>query len=140
MIRRDNEERPQLLGVPGVKGRAGERPSLRCVRDRRRVRGDHPPPHGIVERASKHHVDLENRLRIEAALSHVVAVGEQAGVEPLDVVGSQVPERDASDAGDDVQLDVAPVAIPGARPKRGPLARQPTLREVHADGQAAPPR
>jgi len=59
-------------------------------------------------------VYLDDRLFIEPAYLDVVAVDGEVGVHALDVIGSEVPLRHATDSRDDVELRVAGVS-PGSR-------------------------
>jgi hypothetical protein len=77
-------------------------------------------------------VDLSDRLRVERATRRRVTAREQLGVEPLEVLGAQVSERDATDAVEHVELDVAAVAVPRARSQRQLLEREPLPREIAA--------
>ena len=79
-------------------------------------------------------MDLPDRLGIEGSAGHGVAAVEEIGVHALEVLGPQSPQLDATDAAEYVQLDVAAVAVPGARPQRQLLEREPVPREVAADG------
>ncbi len=62
-------------------------------------------------------MDLEHGLVVEAAAAVGAAVGEELAVEAFEVVDPQMPEGDPADVRDDVEVDVAPVAVPGAGPK-----------------------
>jgi hypothetical protein len=66
------------------------------VGDAGRVEDDESAAGGVVERAAQDHVDLDDRLRVEAA-GAVGAVGAAAvgelGVEPFEVIGSKSAER-----------------------------------------------
>ena len=64
---------------------------------------------------------------------------EQGGVEAIEVLGSQMSKWHTAQMGEHVELDEAPVAIPGARSERQLLGRQPLHREVDAEGWAHSP-
>jgi hypothetical protein len=99
-----------------------------------------PTPHGVVERAREDLMDFEDGLGVEATAADMVAIGRECGVEPFDVVWPKVPKRDAADAGDDVQPDVAVIAGPGGWPQPSLVGREPSLGQVDADGEAGATR
>lgn len=121
------EERPELRCVPGPCGGAGEWPPLRCVSEVRRIRQHHASTNGIVEGAAQYRMDLEDGLVVEAAPAINAAGGAQGRVEPLKVIDAQVAERNTADVRNDVQLDVAAIAVPRARPECQLLRWQPAL-------------
>ena len=56
-----------------------------------------PAADGVVEGAAQDHVDLDDGLVVEPARAVGASVVEQVGVEPLEVIGPEVPQRDPSD-------------------------------------------
>jgi hypothetical protein len=85
--------------------------------------------------ASDDHVNLQDRLVVKSTVAARPAVGEEVGVQLLQMVGAQVSEWDTADVGHDVEIDVASVAVPGGRAKREPLGGQPPLGQVDPDGE-----
>ncbi len=85
-------------------------------------------------------MDLEDGLAVEATATGVVAVGRERGVEPFDMVRPKVSKRDAADAGDDVQPDVAVIAGPGGWPQPSLVGREPSLGQVDADSETGAAR
>lgn len=79
-------------------------------------------------------MDVPHRLGRQAGTPAtavlLAALGEEGGVEQVDVLGRELVERPAA-----VQVDVAPVGVVGARPHPRLLDRQPPLREVLGDGE-----
>lgn len=119
----------ELFGVPGshVATRA---PALRRFRVVDDVADHETLATRIAQRAVKDDVDLEDRLRIQAALAVSSTVGEQLRVQGVDVGTAESPKAEPTDVRDDVKLDVAAVAVPRARTEAHTLARQPRLEQV----------
>lgn len=63
-------------------------------------------------------MDVPDRLQAQAPLPSVTPpVGQQPGVEGVEVFGRQLVERDTSELGEDVEVDVSPVGVEGAPPE-----------------------
>jgi hypothetical protein len=72
-------------------------------------------------------VNLEYALSIEATLTVNSAVDHERGIEGINVFASEATHWDAPDPWDDMTLDVASVAVPGAWSKADLPSRQPRL-------------
>jgi hypothetical protein len=105
------------------------------VGDARRVGHDQSAADGVVECAAQDHVDLDDCLRVEASVAVCTAVVGEIGVEAFEVIGPEAAEREPPDCGRDVEVDVAPVRVVSACPQSELLGRQPTLGEVHGNGE-----
>ena len=57
------------------------------------------PAHGVIERSSQDLVDLEHRLGVEPTVMDSIALHRQVRVHALDVIGSQVTQRDPPNPG-----------------------------------------
>jgi hypothetical protein len=73
------------------------------VGDQGDVPRDEPATHGLLESPPDDQVDLVHRLRSERGVS--VARMEQPVVEGVEVVGTQAPQADVAEGGDDVVPD-----------------------------------
>jgi len=106
------EEGAELLRAPdlhlrchalGEIGRSGD------------VAGDIAPTHGVSERGMQGAVDVADRLGSKAAASLAMPGFEQSSIEGGELCRRQPLEREVPQGGDDVPLDVLPVAEPGGR-------------------------
>jgi hypothetical protein len=68
-------------------------PTLRRLRLGRGVPHDDAALDGVGERLVQDHVDLEDGLRVEATAAIGSAIREQVGVERIEVVSADAPER-----------------------------------------------
>ncbi len=84
----------------------------------------------ILEGLAQDDVNLEHGLSVEATLAVDAPIGQEFGIELVDVLDPEPTERDAPDARHDVTLDVPSVAVLAAGPKADLLSRQPSLQEV----------
>ena len=110
------QECPELLSVPHSGRVAGQRPPLRGVGDRGRVSQDPAATDGVLESPTQDHVDLYDGLVVQPSCAVGASGVEQVGVEALEVIGAQVPQRDPADPWDEVKIDDSPVGIPCAGP------------------------
>ena len=117
------------MGVPGAD--LGSRSvALGGIGVGRDVAHDDPSPARVGQCLVQDHVDLEHGLRLESAASVGAADGQQFRVQCVEVVPAEPTKRYSSDAGHDMELDVAAVAVPRTRPQAGALAWQPCVQEV----------
>jgi hypothetical protein len=115
-----------LCGVPGadVAASVAALRRLGIVDD---VSNDESLTASVLEGLAQDDVNLEYGLSVEATLAVYSAVSHERGVERIKVFASEATERDVPDPWDDMTLDVAPVAVPGAWSKSDLLSRQPRL-------------
>ena len=130
------QECPELLGVPHARRVARQRPSLRGVGDLGRVAEDPTAADGVIERSTQDHVDLHDGLVVEPSRAVGASVVEQVGVQALEVIGTQMPQRDPPDSRDEMEVDDSPVGVPRARPQDHLLGRQPALGQIHSNREA----
>ena len=101
-----------------------------------RVGEDPTAADGVIERSTQDHVDLHDGLVVEPSRAVGASVVEQVGVEALEVIGTQMPQRDPPDSRHDMQVDDSPVGVPRARPQDHLLGRQPALGQIHSNREA----
>jgi hypothetical protein len=112
----------QLLGVPGADVAAWTA-TLRRFGIGYDVPNDKSLTASILEGPAQDDVNLAHGLSVEATLAVDPAVGQEFRVQRVDVVAPEATERDVPNPRNDVTLYVAPVAVPGARPKTDLLSR-----------------
>jgi hypothetical protein len=101
-----------------------------------RVAEDPTAAHGVIERSTQDHVDLYDGLVAEPSRAVGASVVEQVGVQALEVIGTQLPQRDPPDSRDEMEIDDSPVGVPRARPQDHLLRRQPALGQIHGNREA----
>jgi hypothetical protein len=118
-------ERCSTLGIDRRRG----------VGDQGDVSRDEPAAHRLLQSPPDDQVDLVHRLRSERG----VPVGrmEQPVVEGVEVVGTQAPQADVAESGDDVALDVVAVAVVGACSEDEAFAREPPAPQKGPQAQRA---
>jgi hypothetical protein len=126
------QEGPQLNGRPGTLFDPRDGPKAGGVGDQSDVSRDEPATHGLLQSPPDDQVDLVHGLRSERGLP--VAGMEQPVVEGLEVVGTQAPQADVAECGDDVVLDVVAVAVVGACGEDQAFAWQPPAAEEGPEG------
>jgi hypothetical protein len=77
----------------------------------------------VLEGLAKDDVNLEHALSVKATFAVDAAIGQELGIERVDVFASESSEGDGADARDDVALDVTSVAVPGAGSEADLLSR-----------------
>jgi hypothetical protein len=97
------------------------------------VARDEPLAYRVGQRAADDEVYLEHSLGRQGR----PAVGrvQQLFVEGLEMRGPQSPQPDASEAGQNVAVDLAAVAVPGAGAQGEALAGQPAGGQIRAEAE-----
>src|SRR5664279_5504489 len=78
-------------------------------------------------------MDLEDGLCVETTAVVGATGREQARVEAFEVFGAEVTDRDATEVGEDVELDVASIAVPSARSQCELLGGKPVAGQGHTE-------
>jgi hypothetical protein len=120
-----------------VRGSAGDRQlpaGTPGARDQRDVAREESTLDGVFERAADDEVDLVHRLGRER--SPVAARVEQLVVEGFEMVRPEPSKSHPTERGDDVVVDVAPIAVVGRRSEHDPLAWEPPAHEEGTEGEA----
>jgi len=111
VTRGGSEEPVQLLGVPGLGFDLGDRSQSGGLCHERDVAVQEPVGPRVGQRAADDEVDFEDGLRRER--SGAVGRAEHGLIQRLEVFGSEPSQRDTSEAGEDVPLDLAAVPVVG---------------------------
>lgn len=114
---RVGEERGEFVGVPGHAPSAVIAPEPGSGGEPDRVGGQHPASDGVIADVSQQQMDLVDRLRGETPGPVVTSTIEESLVEAFGILRVQITQHDGAERREDVQAQVAAVAVDRGRPQ-----------------------
>ena len=127
------QEPLQLLSGPGLLLHFGNRPELRGVSHERDVACHDASTGGIIGGATDDEMDLQHGLGCQGFPP--VGWMEFLVVERFEMVWAQTPNRDLAEGREDVPVDLAAVAVPGAASQLEFLAWQLPGGQIGPEGE-----